>query len=209
MTAPELHPWLSTDMAVEAARKAVQIPLSHMAAAALSVGKDELFSEALAILTECALPPREPVESSCAMCGGSLEGKRKGAKFCSFKCRDLHKKRVARGKAETVKAMPQAHVGSMWTWPEGNMSNYAAKTVGYVLLNYIRTRKERVELPDSEALANRNLPIEDPEATPREVITTFLEAHGLTVDGSETLDELAAAAYSIKGMNVTEHKEAA
>lgn len=92
----QLHPWLSTPEAAEAARRALAIPLALMGAKAAMVGDDELFSEALAILTECALPPGTP--------------------------------------------RPGAHIGSMWTWPEGERAIWAVREVGYALNGYLRRR---------------------------------------------------------------------
>jgi hypothetical protein len=58
VTKPSLHPWLATPEASVAARKAVRIPLALLGGKAVIVDADELLSEADAILTECALPPR-------------------------------------------------------------------------------------------------------------------------------------------------------
>lgn len=198
MDRPELHPWLATPDAVEAARKAVQVPLSLMAAASHAVGTDELFSEALAILTECAAPKPEDTRTGCPVCGGSLENVRKGAKYCSTKCRKVDTMRRQRGKTEMVAAVPQAHIGSMWTWPEDKMDTCAVRTVGYALNNYVRTRKERVELPDSENLPNRHVPVEAPEDSPTDILANFLsEYRGVVIDGTETFNDLYEAAVNL------------
>ena len=63
-----------------AARKAVQIPLALLGGKAVIVGADELLSEAYAILTECALPPRERLVTICSHCNGSLENVRSNAR---------------------------------------------------------------------------------------------------------------------------------
>lgn len=84
MTQPLLHPWLQTEGAVRAARRAVAIPMSKLPVRSQMIGADELFSEALSILTECALPPRERQATLCAFCGGLIpETVRKNAKYCS------------------------------------------------------------------------------------------------------------------------------
>lgn len=199
VSVPQLHPWLSTLEALSAAKKAVQIPLALMGGKALVIGHDELLSEALAILTECALPPREIARVVCAQCGGSLEAVRKGAKFCSKKCKDLKGKHVERGKADTVPARTQAHIGIMWTWPEEDRAKYAIREVGYALNNYLRTRRHACETPAGETLANMNVAVEEPEETPREVVESFLESRGVHATGEESFEELCQAARSILG----------
>jgi len=148
-----LHPWLSTHDALTAARNSVAIPMTMVPGWARAVGADELLSEALAILTECAVPPIVRTETVCASCGGSLDQVRKGAKFCSYNCRMKHGKHVERNKATALPARAGAHIGSMWGWPEEDMQKYAIREVGYVLNNWLRTRTHVVETPASEYLA--------------------------------------------------------
>ena len=150
---PELHPWLSTPDALTAARKSVGIPMTMVAGWARTIGADELLSEALAILTECALPPRDRAETVCASCGGSLDYVRAGAKFCSDNCRKKHAVWVQRGKAFPIPPSTAGHFGSMHSWPEADMTRYAVREVGYVLNNYCRTRSHVLETPASEYLA--------------------------------------------------------
>ena len=139
-TQPHLHPWLSTPEALTAARRAVQIPRDRMGNWARSVGLDELESQALVILAECAQPkPQDYERSGCAHCGGSLEELRRGAKFCSRSCKSKYAVRVQRGKGESLPSTTLAHIGSMWDWPADSMVAYARTQVGYVLLNYVRS----------------------------------------------------------------------
>jgi hypothetical protein len=63
-----LHPGLSTPEAVDAARRAVQIPAAKLLLLAFRAGLDELHRQAFVIITECALPPLQRV-SLCAKCG--------------------------------------------------------------------------------------------------------------------------------------------
>ena len=99
------------------------------------VGTDELLSEAYAILTECALPPRERLVTVCAHCNGTLENVRSNAKFSSCKCKENYKDRRDRGRAESVPAAAASHIGAMWTWPEAERGKYAVREVGYRLNN--------------------------------------------------------------------------
>lgn len=209
LSKPELHPWLSTPEALDAARKATQIPLSLLPRLAAIVGTDELASEALAILTECALPPREPLRAVCAKCGGSLAGVRAGAKFCSQRCRTHHAKNVQRGKTEVLPSGTHAHIGSMHAWPEAERSKYAIRTVGYALNNYLRTRQHARETPASETLANLNVPVAEPEETPREIVEAYLDSKGIKYTGEESFEELCEAAMSARGLAVMEALEPA
>lgn len=141
MTKPALHPWLSTPEALTAVRSAVRISEHKLPGAARLAGSDELFSEALIILTECALPPRDREPSACAECGGSLVEARAGAKFCKPACQNRNKVRRSRAGGQAAPpAPPKAYIGSMWSWPVGKMAAYAAREVGYVLCNWLRTR---------------------------------------------------------------------
>lgn len=134
----ELHPWLSTPEAVTAAIQAVRVAVLQLPVLAQRAGTDELESEALVILTECALPPI-PRSTSCGRCGGSLTGVRKGAKFCSKNCKNIYNRNVSRGKAVTLPDSPYAHIGVMGDWPEEHMIAYAVRTVGLVLCNWLKT----------------------------------------------------------------------
>jgi hypothetical protein len=139
----QLHTWLSTPEATQAARKAVQIPLALLPQLANRAGTDKLETQALAILAECALPPRDQAPTECAKCGSSLEGVRKGAKFCGPDCRkayaaSLPKPRESRPRGATRATAQPAYVGSMFTWPEDDRQRYAVKTVGYALMNWLR-----------------------------------------------------------------------
>lgn len=58
-----LHPWLTSPEALKAVEGAVQIPLAMLPAASRRVGTKALQRQALMILTECALPPRDQLES--------------------------------------------------------------------------------------------------------------------------------------------------
>lgn len=155
MTNPTLHPWLDTPQAVKAAHDAVRVAEARMTKAALDVGADELFSEALIILTQCALPPRERGHFACAWCGAKLETVRAGAKFCSRPCRDKHSNSRrgtgdARGtKSKGLPASPKTHIGSMWSWPEDQRAAYAAREVGLRLCHFLVTRNGRSEVPAS------------------------------------------------------------
>lgn len=150
---PELHPWLSTQEALSAARQAVSIPMSLLGGMARAVGSDELLSEALAILTECALPPRNQ-PTSCAKCGESLAGVRAGAKFCSASCRTTYAVWVQREKTFPIPPTTRAHVGSMHSWPVDEMMRYATREVGYVLCNYLRSHSHPLEIPATDYLAD-------------------------------------------------------
>jgi hypothetical protein len=213
MMSERLHPWLNTAEAVDAARKAVQIPLALLPAVANAVGRDELESEALAILTECALPRREDVRLVCARegCGTSLADVRKGAKFCGQKCRRQHGMDVLRSKdgtdrprgfsAAVLESGPQSHVGSMHDWPEDERGKYAVRIVGYALNNWLRTRRLGREIASSDALANMNVLVPTPEENPYEFLTGWLEEHGITVSGDETFTELAEAAEHVRAVS--------
>ena len=221
----ELHPWISTPEAVAAARRAVKIPLAMLPGLASAAGADELESEALMILTECATPRQQVRQrESCACCGGDMAGMRRDAKFCGAKCRDQHKKDVARSKAsprvhgavrEPVPAVLQAHIGAMYEWPEDAMTNYAVRTIGYVLNNWLRTGHRTSEIPSDDmstmpAAQGRGLRTirrpwaEDPEDAPLDIIAAWLEAHGVRCTGTETLTELEDAVSFVQGRGTQE-----
>lgn len=203
---PTLHPWLATPEALEAARKAVQVPMSLMAGKALLVGADELLSEALAILTECALPPREVVRVLCAKCQEPLEGVRSGAKFCSANCRKQYAVQRGRGKVEVLPARTGAHIGSMWKWPEDERAKFAIREVGYCLNNYLRSRHYGVETSvtfdrGSEFRESKGgLYHQYVEDSPEEFIANYLEQRGLQVLGDESFEELCQAAMFARGL---------
>lgn len=202
MTTLKLHPWASTPEAVSAARKAVQIPLSMMTGKALLVGTDELHSEALKILAECALPHREPEETVCATCSGSLEGVRAGAKFCTPKCRMAYAKKVQRKKHEALPPRDLGHVGSMWEWPETDMSKYAIRQIGYCLNNYLRSCTYGIETPVSyEAVVKNSADMYAPETdeTPADILSCWLETRGVQTTGDESFEELAEAVKHVRG----------
>jgi hypothetical protein len=149
-----LHPWLSSPEALEAARTAVQIPQALLPKAVAIVGLDEVESHALVLLTECAQydPERPAVRTVCARpaCENSLSEVRRGAKFCSQKCRRQHGMDVIaereakggpRGFSAAVLNLSRAHIGSMYEWPEDDMSKYAVRTVGYALNNWLRSQR--------------------------------------------------------------------
>jgi hypothetical protein len=152
MTSPTLHPWLDSPEAVKAAHLAVRVAENKMTKAAIDAGADELFSEALIILTQCALPPRERGHFACVQCGSKLESVRAGAKFCSRACRDKHSNARrgtgdARGtKSTSLPPAPSSYIGAMWSWPEARREEYAVREVGFALCNYLRTRVGRSEV---------------------------------------------------------------
>lgn len=215
MSKPALHPWLSTPEALKAAHRAVKVPEYKMSSAAKVVGPDELLSEALSILTECALPPRERGNLSCAQCGKCLENVRAGAKFCSRQCK--HRDTVQRSRADRKEALPtppKGHIGSMWTWPEDEMQAYAVREVGLALCNYLRSRVGRLETPSTPALENINnspsqvrqsiTPVthqpcdtEDPESL-RSVLEDYLVNHGLEFSDADSTDDLVEAVQHLR-----------
>jgi hypothetical protein len=213
---PELHPWLDSAEAVDAARKAVQIPLALLPGLAAIAGRDELYSEALAILTECALPPRDQLRETCARqgCGEELASVRKGAKFCSQKCRRQHGMDVIRSKEGTTRphgasavvldATPQGHIGSMWEWPDDQRAKYAVRIIGYALNNWLRTGFKGREIPSTETLANMNVTSPEADQDAREWLTDWLEARGIRVTGDESFEELAEAASLLLGGHMDE-----
>lgn len=216
----ELHPWLNTAEAVKAAHDALWCPRLNLPGLFRLVGNDELESEALAILTGCALPPL-PQRAVCARegCGEELAAVRKGAKFCSQKCRRQQSMDVLRSKdgprsdgprvgrprttgmasADVVVDGPKAYVGSMWSWPVDQMGAYASRTVGLELCNWLRTRHLDKEFSASEFLANMHVAEVESDQSAYEFLTDWLESRGLTVLGDETFEELAEAASLLRG----------
>lgn len=211
---PTLHPWFHTPEAAEVARKAVQIPLLKLPQLVKALGADELESEALVILAECAVPPRNQAPTECVQCGGSLEGLRKGAKFCSDTCggnfrKAVHRKRQGQpapkgGKRNDVVTVDHAHVGSMHTWPEDEMARYAVRTVGMALCNWLRVNIKAREIPSSETLANMAVTTPQAEDSPRDILVDFLERKGLRVTGDESFEELAEATSLAMGGRMDE-----
>jgi hypothetical protein len=193
-----LHPWLSSPEAVTAAHRAVQIPLALMGGRALLVGADELLSEAFAILAECAMPPSPVTRPECARCGIGLGEVRRGAKFCSARCRMGHAQAVRRLRATPLPPSERSHVGSMWAWPASERSKFATREVGYELCNWLRTRHHALETPSSEQLARMEIPAAVSEESPEEFITAYLECHGIRVTGEEAFTELAEAARHVR-----------
>jgi hypothetical protein len=155
LTTSEFHAWLSTPDALAAARKPVGIPMRLLGGKARAVGADELESEALEILTDCARRPGDRTPTECARCGGSLDQVRAGAKFCSAHCRTTYAVWVQRGKAIAIPPRTPGYFGSMWRWPESEMTKYATCEVGYVLCNCVRTHLRVLETPASEYIATR------------------------------------------------------
>lgn len=207
---PQMHTWASTSEAQTAARAALRVPYAKLPGLASRFGADELYSEALAILAECALPPRDTSPTSCAGCGASLANKRKGAKFCGQSCRrqqgmDVMRSKTGkrpRGKTSTaLPAVAAGHIGSMWAWPEEQRARYAAREIGLVLCNWLRTNARR-EQSASHIIDNLDRPAVI-DSTPRADLIDFLESHGLAVSGDETFRELVEAAMRIKGTAVT------
>lgn len=216
MTQPKLHPWLNTPEALAAANKAVSVPMALLGGKARIIGHDELISEALIILTECALPPRNQQRTLCFRCDKPLDQVRPGAKFCSSTCRNNQASDVKRGKATPLPARTGAHVGSMWGWAPEDRSKYAVREVGYVLCNYLRGRTDTFEMPASDIfamegeLSSRNYvehvtdamgrATDQTEDDPRDIIEAYLESKGIRVAGDESLEELAEAAMSARKM---------
>ena len=196
-----LHPWLSTQEAYRAAVKAAGIPMRKLPARAQALGHDEMLSEALSILTECALPPREREHTMCAECSKMIpEGRRRNSKYCSPQCNNKAGVRRSRqrGKGFTVEAPPappKTHIGSMWSWPEDQIEQYAVREVGYRLLHFVN--KGQLEVPASQTLYN--IAIAEPEALEdaRDLVEAWLEGHGVHCSGTETVEDLAEAARNV------------
>jgi hypothetical protein len=130
----------------------VLIPLALLPELANRVGTDKLETQALAILAECALPPRDLPPTECARCHARLEGVRKGAKFCSPNCRRAYAASLPkpsesrpRGATRATAQVQPAYTGSMHSWPETDRQRYAAREIGYALMNWLRTRSAPME----------------------------------------------------------------
>lgn len=108
---PNFHSWLSTPEALEAAEHAAYLA-DDSVPGRRDMSMDEITSEALAVLAECALPPRNSWSTSAngirRHAGGSLT--------------------------------PLGHIGSMWTWPESERAEYAVREIGLRLAHYLRVR---------------------------------------------------------------------
>lgn len=198
-----LHPWLSTPEAYRAAVAAVSIPMSKLPARALMIGRDELLSEALSILTECALPPREERAVICADCSKPIpDTVRAGAKYCTPQCgkRAGVKRSRLRGKGfdqAPPPAPPKTHIGSMHQWPPAEMVSYAVREVGFRLLNFVRLG--HLETPASQAIYNLAAALEPDETEAlRELVEAYLEDCGVRCDGSESVEDLAQAVLNLR-----------
>jgi hypothetical protein len=112
MTDVALHPWLCTPEAMRAA-EAATFGVSDMKAAT-GLEHDEVLSQALRILCECALPPRERGDEA-GRCG------------------------IARSASEPI----GGYVGSMHSWPEDRMQEYAVRELMMALRIWLRMRNYR------------------------------------------------------------------
>lgn len=197
LTKPLLHPWLSSEDAYKAAVAAVQVPMFKLPARSMMIGRDELLSEALSILTECALPPRDEQPVICAWCSKALpEDRRKGAKYCNAKCSSSFRDKASRqrGKgfdADPAPSHPKTHIGVMWQWPEDQMRSYATREVGFRLCNYVRTG--HLETPASHTLYNLALANPEGMENARDLIEAWLEEQGIHCVGDEPIYELVDA----------------
>ena len=191
---------------MQAAHRAVKVPEYKMPAAAKAVGSDELLSEAFAILTECALPPRERGNLTCAQCGKDLENVRAGAKFCSKQCKHLNTMQRRRaGYREAVLAPPKGHVGSMHSWPEDERMSYAAREVGLQLCNYVRIRAGRLETAASPHLENADLAHDDADVeSVRSVLEDYLVEHGIEFTDDDSTRDLIEAVQHLRGLTPLE-----
>lgn len=178
--------------------------MAKMGQRAYIVGFDELLAEALNILTECALPPRERERALCMECGKvNPPERRKNAKYCSPQCYQRAGSRRSRAGSVDAgvlppPAHPQSHIGSMWTWPEDQFMAYATREVGYRLTNYLRTRGGANEISSSHTLYN--LALAEPEALEdaRTMIEEWLEDNGVITRGDESTDELGEAVAFVR-----------
>ena len=66
-----LHPWLTTPEALEAAEFAIEIPLEMLPVLSERMGPENLLRQALAFLTDHALPPRNLPDSVISRVVGS------------------------------------------------------------------------------------------------------------------------------------------
>jgi len=103
------HPWLCAPEAIKAAKVAAR---DAMPKAGRDMNYDELLSEALAVLAECALPP-------CERWNASRHGLRRHV---------------------GGSAMPGGHIGSMWSWQEGERETYAVREIAHRLGLYLKIR---------------------------------------------------------------------
>jgi hypothetical protein len=169
------------------------------------IGADELLSEALSILTECALPPQQRVVSFCHDCGGPMpEGRRVNAKYCSPACTNRagvkrYRNRAKGNDGDPVPAAPKTHIGSMWQWPDDQMLAYAIREVGFRLCHFVSTG--RLETPASQIIANLSV-AEDLAYDAIEIAAAWLEANGVVTMGSESVEELLEAVAFVKARTV-------
>ncbi len=203
MTKPLLHPWLSTPASYKAAVAAVHTPFYKLPDRARMIGRDELLSEALSILTECGLPPRTEQQVICAECNKPLPAnRRRGSKYCTPECgnRAGVKRSRLRGKgfdAAPPPAPPKVHIGVMWEWPLDQMHQYAVRQVGLVLCNYVRLG--HIETPASQTLYNLALAVDiDENEQLRDMVESYLEDHGIFCEGDETIADLAQAVFNLR-----------
>lgn len=209
---PNLHPWLSTDEALRAATQAVTKSMNKLPGRGQMIGKDELLSEALSILTECALPPRDEPQPICAECGRKMpEDRRRNAKYCSPQCTSKAgvKRHRMRGKGFDVAPPPQppkTHIGSMWQWPEESRFAYAVQEVAFRLCHYISTG--HLETPASQTLYNLAVAdVVDEDALG--IVHAWLEANGVLATGDESTEDLLEAISNLKSFEAETMKEVA
>jgi hypothetical protein len=130
MTATQLHLWLSSPEALATTRHAVFRASTYFPERARFVGLDELESQALVILSECAQPkPQWYERPKCAHCGQVIH------------------------LTSAVPGCTQAHIGSMWDWPADQMAECAIQQTAFCLLNYLRSCNFAAEIPNSDEAA--------------------------------------------------------
>lgn len=69
-TAQALHPWIATEDALSVAQCALRTPMTMLPRLSARVGAEALQRQALRILAECALPPRDLPESALSRAVG-------------------------------------------------------------------------------------------------------------------------------------------
>lgn len=143
-----MHEWAGSP----AARRACLIAARKASAESGYEDWEELYSEALVILTECATPS---VTGSCAACGAALTS-RGNSLTCSPRCRKaLQRMRLRGAPVPTSRAAAMAHDGSMFSWPADQMAAYAVTQVSSVLRYWIRDQGAQSEVPSSQWLDDR------------------------------------------------------
>ncbi len=199
----ELHPWVSTPEALQAARRAASACRAKLGPAADVVGLDELISEGYSILVECARPSPGRAEEHCVECQGLVTGRRRGAKYCSASCSARYRDRCVRKRkrgehAPMAPARPKTHIGSMHSWPDGRMIQYATQEIALRLCHYASKHPRETPYGDGISLVAGTATQEAP-VTPRDRIEAWLEDNGVWCDGTETVEELAEAVENVKG----------